>query len=103
MNERQPLGCVGVTSSSSRPSSSPEPSSSPYPSLPPYPVLLLGSPLIAELQPFPGENRHPSTTASRTAYRGASVHESRDDRRFGKIFLKWTARQSGKNRGSKWR
>jgi hypothetical protein len=52
----------------------------------PYPPL--GSPLAAGLQPFPGENRHPSTTSTEAGYRGASVQESRDDRCFGTIFLK---------------
>ena len=42
------------------------------------------------LQSFPGENRLPSTTSTEAEYRGAAVQESRDDHRFGKIFLKWT-------------
>src|SRR5258706_2575090 len=88
------MGCLDATSSSSRPSSLQEPSSSPYPFLPPYPILLFGRPLVAGLRPFPGENRLPTTTSTEAEYRGASVHESRDDRRFGKIFLKSTADHS---------
>jgi hypothetical protein len=53
----------------------------------PYPPL--GRPLFAGLRPFPGENRLPSTTSTEAEYRRAFVQESRDDRRFGKIFLKW--------------
>ena len=40
------------------------------------------------LQPFPGENRLPSTTSSGPEYSGAFVHESSDDQRFGNFFLK---------------
>ena len=46
---------------------------------------------MAGLQPFPGENRHPSTASTKAEYRGAYLHESIDDRRFGKVFLKWRA------------
>src|SRR5262249_16061332 len=54
----------------------------------PHPLPPMGSPLVLGPQPSQGKNRLPSTTSTGPEYRGAFVHESIDDRCFGKIFLK---------------